>query len=209
MAAQTVAVQGFGNVGSYYALFMQQEGAKVVALSDSTSAVYNPKGIDIPSAIAHKQERGTLEGLAGVERITNEELIELDCDDPRSVRARAGDHRGERRQGEGEARSARARTARPRRPPTRSSRTRASSSCPDVLANAGGVVVSYFEWVQGLQEYFWKEEEVNAKLKEIADKAFEETWHIHKSRDLSLRLSAYGLAVQRVAEATTTRGLYP
>jgi glutamate dehydrogenase (NAD(P)+) len=78
-----------------------------------------------------------------------------------------------------------------------------------VLANAGGVVVSYFEWVQGLQEYFWKEDEVNAKLKGIVDKAFEETWHVHTSRDVSMRLASYGLAVQRVAEATTTRGLYP
>jgi glutamate dehydrogenase (NAD(P)+) len=80
---------------------------------------------------------------------------------------------------------------------------------PDVLANAGGVVVSYFEWVQGLQEYFWKEDEVNAKLRDIIGRAFNETWSLREERGISMRLAAYGLAVQRVAEATITRGLYP
>jgi glutamate dehydrogenase (NAD(P)+) len=80
---------------------------------------------------------------------------------------------------------------------------------PDVLANAGGVVVSYFEWVQGLQEYFWREDEVNAKLHDIVARAFEEAWQTRERYDTSLRLASYGLAVQRVAEATTTRGLYP
>ena len=80
---------------------------------------------------------------------------------------------------------------------------------PDVLANAGGVVVSYFEWVQGLQEYFWKEDEVNAKLNDIITRAFDETWATRESKQTAMRIAAYGLAVQRVAEATTTRGLYP
>jgi glutamate dehydrogenase (NAD(P)+) len=80
---------------------------------------------------------------------------------------------------------------------------------PDVLANAGGVVVSYFEWVQGLQEYFWKESEVNAKLNDIITRAFAETWRTHEERSLPMRQAAYALAVGRVAEATTTRGLYP
>jgi glutamate dehydrogenase (NAD(P)+) len=80
---------------------------------------------------------------------------------------------------------------------------------PDVLANAGGVVVSYFEWVQGLQEYFWKESEVNAKLNDIVSRAFEETWETAQQRKIPMRVAAYGLAVQRVAEATVTRGIYP
>ena len=80
---------------------------------------------------------------------------------------------------------------------------------PDILANAGGVVVSYFEWVQGLQEYFWKEPEVNSKLRDIVTRAFNETWHIYEEKQTSMRVAAYGVSVGRVAEATVTRGLYP
>jgi glutamate dehydrogenase (NAD(P)+) len=208
IAGLTVAVQGFGNVGSYYALFMQQEGAKVIAVSDSGGGVYNPNGIDIPSAIAHKQERGTLEGLGGVEPISNEELLLLQCD----VLAPCALEQviTEENAGKIKAKIVCEGANGPTTPAADEIlEDRGILVLPDVLANAGGVVVSYFEWVQGLQEYFWKEDEVNAKLKEIVDKAFEETWHVHTSRDVSMRMAAYGLAVQRVAEATTTRGLYP
>jgi glutamate dehydrogenase (NAD(P)+) len=208
MDGLTVAVQGFGNVGSYYALFMQREGAKVIAISDSSGGFYNPRGIDIRSAIAHKQERGTLTGLGGVEQISNEELLVLDCDvlAPCALEQVITDENAARVKAKVVCEGANGPTT-----PAADEilEDKGILVLPDVLANAGGVVVSYFEWVQGLQEYFWKEDEVNAKLKEIVDKAFEETWEAHERRDISMRLASYGLAVERVAEATMTRGLYP
>jgi glutamate dehydrogenase (NAD(P)+) len=205
---KTVAVQGFGNVGSYFALFVQQQGAKVIAISDSSGGFHNARGIDVQAAIAHKQERGTLQGLAGVEPISNDELLLLDCDilAPCGLEQVITEENADRVKARIVCEGANG-------PTTPSAdeilEEKGVLVLPDVLANAGGVVVSYFEWVQGLQEYFWKEDEVNAKLKEIVDKAFDETWHVHESRGVSMRLAAYGLAVQRVAEATTTRGLYP
>jgi glutamate dehydrogenase (NAD(P)+) len=203
-----VAIQGFGNVGSNLARLLADEGVRVVAVSDSRGGVHNPYGIDVPAAVAYKGEHGALQGLIGADAITNEELIELDCDvlvpcaleqvitveNAPNVKARmicegangpvtpAADEILE---------------------------DRGIFVLPDVLANAGGVVVSYFEWVQGLQEYFWKEYEVNAKLNDIVVRAFEETWSTRERFGTSMRTAAYGLAVLRVAEATTTRGLYP
>ena len=203
-----VAIQGFGNVGSYYALFMDQEGADVVAISDSRGGCYNAKGIDVRSAIAHKQEHGTLQGLADVDPISNDDLLLLDCD----VLAPCGLEQviTEENAAQIKAKIVCEGANGPTTPAAdQILEDKGVLVLPDVLANAGGVVVSYFEWVQGLQEYFWKEEEVNAKLKEIVAKAFEETWDVHKRRDISMRLAAYGLAVERVAEATMTRGLYP
>jgi len=203
-----VAVQGFGNVGSFLAQFLAEEGAKVVAVSDSTAGLYNPAGIDIPAALAHKQETGTLGGLRGADAISNEELLVVDCD----VLAPCALEQVITREN--------------------ADKIKASIICegangpitpggdevledkgvlvlPDILANAGGVVVSYFEWVQGLQEYFWKEPEVNSKLRDIVTRAFNETWQVAQDRDIAMRPASYGLAVGRVAEATITRGLYP
>jgi glutamate dehydrogenase (NAD(P)+) len=204
----TAAVQGFGNVGSFLAKFLHEEGAKVVAISDSRSALYNAKGIDIAAAFAHKRENSTLAGLKDADQMTNDELLLLDVDilAPCALEQVITERNA--------------------------SQVKASIICegangpvtpaadailedkgvlilPDVLANAGGVIVSYFEWVQGLQEYFWKETEVNAKLNDIMSRAFEETWETAEQRDMPMRVAAYGLAVRRVAEATITRGIYP
>jgi glutamate dehydrogenase (NAD(P)+) len=204
----TAAVQGFGNVGSFLAKFLHEEGAKVVAISDSRAALYNPEGIDIAAAFAHKREHGTLAGLKDADQMTNDELLLLDVDilAPCALEQVITERNA--------------------------SQVKASIICegangpvtpaadailedkgvlilPDVLANAGGVIVSYFEWVQGLQEYFWKETEVNAKLNDIMSRAFEETWETAEQRNMPMRVASYGLAVRRVAEATITRGIYP
>jgi glutamate dehydrogenase (NAD(P)+) len=204
----SVAIQGFGNVGANLARLLHQEGAKVVAVSDSQAGVYNASGIDVPAALAHKQERGTLAGLANAEAVTNEELLELPCDilAPCALEQVITQENADRIKATVICEGANG-------PVTPSAdailEDRGVLVLPDVLANAGGVVVSYFEWVQGLQEYFWREEEVNAKLHDIVARAFEEAWQTRDRHGTSLRMASYGLAVQRVAEATTTRGLYP
>ena len=205
----SVAIQGFGNVGANLARLLHGDGAKVVALSDSRGGVYNADGIDVPAALAHKQERGTLEGSR--ERRARDErgAARAPLRHPRALCARAGHHRRERR-----PRSRRRVICEGANGPVTPTadailEDRGILVLPDVLANAGGVVVSYFEWVQGLQEYFWREDEVNAKLHDIVARAFEEAWQTRDRYETSLRMSSYGLAVQRVAEATTTRGLYP
>ena len=208
MEGLRVAVQGFGNVGSYLALFLQEEGAKVVAVSDSRGGIYNAEGIDVTKAIAFKQETGSLQGLQGTDNVTNEELLLVDCDvlAPCALEQVITAENADKIRAKLICEGANGPTT-----PAADEilEDRGILVLPDVLANAGGVVVSYFEWVQGLQEYFWKEDEVNARLNDIVRRAFNETWSIYEGRGTSMRMAAYGLAVQRVAEATTTRGLYP
>jgi len=204
----TVAVQGFGNVGSFLAKFLAEEGATVIAVSDSSSGLHNPKGIDVAAAIAHKQETGSLAGLKGADEISNEDLLLLDCDvlAPCALeQVITGDNAAQVKAQivcEG---------ANGPITPTADEilEDKGILVLPDILANAGGVVVSYFEWVQGLQEYFWKEPEVNSKLRDIITRAFNETWAVYEEKQTSMRVAAYGVSVGRVADATVTRGLYP
>jgi glutamate dehydrogenase (NAD(P)+) len=203
-----VAVQGFGNVGSYFAKFAAEEGAKVVAVSDSSGGIYNPNGVDIAAAFAHKRGGGSLSELKGGDRITNEELLVLDCDAlaPCALEQVITPDNADQVKARVVVEGANGPVT-----PAADDMLEANDVLvlPDVLANAGGVVVSYFEWVQGLQEYFWKEDEVNRRLHDIVTRAFDETRATVENRKTSMRMAAYGLAVQRVAEATVTRGLYP
>ncbi|MDQ3067411.1 MAG: Glu/Leu/Phe/Val dehydrogenase [Actinomycetota bacterium] len=203
-----VAVQGFGNVGRNLARLLDAEGAAVIAVSDSQGGLHNSSGLDIPAVIAWKSEHGTLAGFSGGDAITNDELLVLECDvlAPCALeQVISSDNAAQVK--------ARIVCEGANGPVTPAAdeilEDRGVVVLPDVLANAGGVVVSYFEWVQGLQEYFWKEEEVNARLNDIVTRAFSETWETKKQHRTSMRMAAYGIAVRRVAEATVTRGLYP
>jgi glutamate dehydrogenase (NAD(P)+) len=208
MQGLRVTVQGFGNVGAYFAKFIAEQGATVVAISDSGGGIYNPNGIDVAAAFAHKRGGGAISELKSGEHITNDELIALECDAfapcalEQVVTGANADQVKARVIVEG---------ANGPLTPAADEILEGNGVMilPDVLANAGGVVVSYFEWVQGLQEYFWKEDEVNARLNSIVTRAFDETWATYEERKTTMRMAAYGLAVQRVAEATVTRGLYP
>jgi glutamate dehydrogenase (NAD(P)+) len=208
LADMRVAVQGFGNVGSFLAKFLAEDGAIVIAASDSRGGLFNAKGIDIQAAIVHKRETGALAGFRGAEEITNEELLVLDCDvlAPCALEQVITEENAAQVKAKIILEGANG-------PVTPQAdlilEDKGVLILPDILVNVGGVVVSYFEWVQGLQEYFWKEAEVNAKLNDIVTKAFDETWATMESRGIGMRSAAYGLGEQRVAEATVTRGIYP
>jgi glutamate dehydrogenase (NAD(P)+) len=203
-----VAVQGFGNVGAAFARMVAEAGAKVIAVSDTSGGCHNPDGIDVAAAIAHKRSGGALAELTGGEPITNDELLQVRCDvlAPCAFEQVVSEENADRVQARIVVEGANGPTT-----PTADEilESRGVLVIPDVLANAGGVVVSYFEWVQGLQEYFWKEEQVNERLHGIIARAFAETWAIHEEKDISLRMAAYGVGISRVAEATVIRGLYP
>jgi glutamate dehydrogenase (NAD(P)+) len=203
-----VAVQGFGTVGSYFAKFVAELGATVVAVSDSSGGRYSPNGVDVAAAFAHKQAGGSLAELKGGDAISNDELMVLDCDvlAPCALEQVITELNADQVKAKLIVEGANS-------PVTPAADEILDGNgvlvLPDVLVNAGGVVVSYFEWVQGLQEYFWKEDEVNARLNSIVTRAFDETWATFEDRKSSMRMAAYGLGVLRVAEATVTRGLYP
>jgi glutamate dehydrogenase (NAD(P)+) len=208
VADRRVAVQGFGNVGRNLARILAEDGATIVGVSDSVGGIYKPSGIDVDAVTAHKQETGSVQGLEGSEDISNDELLLLECDvlAPCALEQVITRDNADRIRAGIVCEGANG----PVTPDAdRILDDRGILVLPDVLANAGGVVVSYFEWVQGLQEYFWKESEVNAKLNDIVTRAFAETWRMHEERSLPMREGAYAIAVGRVAEATITRGLYP
>ncbi|HEV3234721.1 MAG TPA: Glu/Leu/Phe/Val dehydrogenase [Candidatus Dormibacteraeota bacterium] len=205
----TAVVQGFGNVGSTSARLLAKEvGITVVAVSDSNGAIYNGHGLDVDDVIEHKRRTGSVAGYAAADQISERELLALDC----TVLVPAAL--------EGVIDGSNAHEIRARiiaeganGPVTPDADDILDAKgvfiIPDILANAGGVTVSYFEWVQDLQEFFWEESEINSKLRHIMTKAFHEVVKTHAERGLTMRTAAYVLAVDKVARATSVRGIYP
>jgi glutamate dehydrogenase (NAD(P)+) len=203
-----VAVQGFGNAGSIAARLVAAEGATVVAVSDSSGGIANPDGLDVDRVIAWKAEHATVRGFPGATEVSNAEVLETDCDIliPAALENQITSRNAARIKARIVAEAANGPTT-----PDADAilNDRGVFLIPDILCNAGGVTVSYFEWVQDLNRDHWSESIVNAKLKEIMVKAFHETLSMSDKAASSMRLAAYLLAVQRVADATAMRGLYP
>jgi glutamate dehydrogenase (NAD(P)+) len=204
----TVAIQGVGQVGRSAARLLTEAGLKVVGLSDSRGAVYNAKGLDLAALEEHRQVRGGVSGFKKAENISNEELLELPVTVlvPAAVQDQITGENAGRIRARLITEGANAAVA-PEADPIL--HDRGVFVIPDIIANAGGVIVSYFEWVQDLQAFFWEEEEINTKLHHVITRAFYEILHTSVNKRIDMRLAAYALAVQRVANATTVRGIYP
>jgi glutamate dehydrogenase (NAD(P)+) len=201
-------VQGYGNAGESAARFISEIGAKVIAVSDSQGGVFNGDGLDLPLVTRHKQETGSVVGTPRTRPVSNAELLELECDIliPAALEGVITEHNAARIHARIVAEAANGPTS-----PEADDilRERGVMVIPDVLCNAGGVTVSYFEWVQDREEFFWSIDEINARLRRIMVRAFEDVHRTAVEHDTDLRLAAYMLAVSRVAEATLTRGFYP
>jgi glutamate dehydrogenase (NAD(P)+) len=207
LAATRIAVQGFGNVGSIAARLLAERGCKIVGISDISGGYFNPKGLDIPAAIAYAQEHHSLEGWRGGERITNAELLECDCDVlvPAALEKVLT--------GENASRVKAKLIVEGSNGPTTPEadhifQRNGVTVIPDIIANAGGVIVSYFEWVQDRQGYFWRESEVNDRLAETLLPNFAAVRQVSAERGIPYRTAAYMVAIDRVTKSLKIRGVY-
>jgi glutamate dehydrogenase (NAD(P)+) len=203
-----VVIQGFGNVGSNAALYAEELGYKVVAVSDVDGGIYNPDGLDIKAVINHLHSTGSVVGYMDAESVGNSALLELPCDVliPAALEGQITEKNAEEIQARFIIEGANGPTT-----PEADDilNERGVFIVPDILANAGGVIVSYFEWVQDLQAYFWDETDIFAKLEKIMVDAFERTYATAQEKQIDMRTAAQVTAIHRVADAISTRGFYP
>jgi glutamate dehydrogenase (NAD(P)+) len=207
-AKSRVAVQGFGNAGSIAARLMAADGFAIHAVSDTGGAIFSDTPLPILEVIRHKERTGSVTGFPGARKITSAELLEAPVDI--LVPAALENQVTARNAGRIQAHLILEAANGPVTPDADAILARRGITVvPDIVANAGGVTVSYFEWVQDLQSFFWEEGEINKRLEQIMSGAFDAAWNASSEHGVPLRLGAYAVAVQRVAEATIVRGIYP
>jgi glutamate dehydrogenase (NAD(P)+) len=208
LEGSTVVVQGFGNVGSAAALFAQEAGAKIIAVSDVRGGIFNPNGLDIPAVTMFLAETGSVVGFPNAQEISNEDLLEMPCDIliPAALENQITQDNAPRINARMIVEAANGPTS-----PDADLilRDRGIFLVPDILANAGGVTVSYFEWVQAMQWFPWTLDEVNARLRTIMQQSFARVYQQSTIRGVDLRTAALCVAIDRVAEFTRLRGIYP
>jgi glutamate dehydrogenase (NAD(P)+) len=204
----SVAVQGFGNAGSVAAQYLERAGCRIIAVSDSRGGIYNGRGLDVARAIEHKEDTGSVVDFPDSESITNAELLELKCDVlvPAAIEGQITADNAPRIKARIVAEAANGPTS-PDADPILADN--GIILLPDILANAGGVVVSYFEWVQGIQKLSWPALRVNEQLQDFMTRAFHAVYSIAQEHKTDMRSAAMRLAVSKVAEATRTRGIWP
>jgi len=204
----SVAIQGYGKVGGHAAQLLHDAGCRVVAVSDAEGGLYREKGLDPEAINRHAREAGTVVGYGAADAISNSELLEIECDVlvPAAIEGVITVKNADKVKAKVVCEAANG-------PITfegdKILHERGVFVVPDILANSGGVTVSYFEWVQDIQAYFWDEEEVNDRLRLIMERAFAEVYELATSKGLSMRQAAHWIGVGRVAEAHLTRGLFP
>ncbi len=202
----TVVIQGFGNVGSFTADFLHQAGAKIIAIGDANGALHNPQGIDIPALLQYTKEKKSLVGFPHAEPLEREKLLLVPCDI--LIPAALGNVINGENAPKIDTKLVIEAANHPLTPEAAAIFWKRNIRVmPDILANAGGVIVSYFEWVQNLQQFFWKESEVNERLGEKLESTYRAVHEIFSREKISLRESAYMIAVQRVYDAIKLRGM--
>src|SRR6185295_301537 len=201
----TAVIQGFGNVGSFAARFFHELGGKVTAVSDVSGGLHDPAGLDVPALLAHVARNRTIQGFGQGRAVSNDDLLTLPCDFliPAALGGVINRRNAERIQARFVIEAANAPTT-----PTADQvlADRGVIVVPDILVNAGGVTVSYFEWVQNLQQFYWDEEQVNRELGKRMARAWENVHGVHLEKKVNLREAAYVIAIDRVARAESLRG---
>ncbi len=208
MQGSRIVIQGFGNVGSFAAKFASERGARITAVSDVSGGIFNGDGLNVPELLNYVKQTGAVKGFPNSQPISNADLLELECDAllPCALEGQIDTHNAERIKAKIIAEGANGPIT---NAATKILDKRGIFIAPDVIANGGGVIVSYFEWVQDIMSFFWDEQDVDAKLKGVILKAFDNVYKLKQEKAIDMRTAAMAAAVSRLEKAMLLRGLYP